>query len=317
MAKKVLILFSGTREEMATPFVSDNSRVSYEYFFKLSEQAGIKLYRAPYQWYDNNSGIFKYAWEFEKDTWNKVSYIQPDLIYDKTTTTPKTDRIKELVQKHCPVINDPIFTRILNDKINTSLIFPQWSKKSWLIRNEEDFVQHLPHITTSKVVLKPLTGSGGRGIEILEKDAIKQTPCFDRLYLMQDFIDSSKGVPGVNSSTHDLRLVFVNDILIYSYIREPKKGSLLANVAQGGTLTILSNEKIPLSINPIIAHANQAFATFDPRIYTIDIMFDENNFPWVVELNSMPGLYFDSNEKSSITKLFHELIRVFNKKLNV
>ena len=42
-------------------------------------------------------------------------------------------------------------------------------------------------------------------------------------------------------------------------------------------------------------------------------MFDEKKRPWIVEFNSMPGLYFTPEEKSSMLKMYQELLKVFKK----
>lgn len=109
--------------------------------------------------------------------------------------------------------------------------------------------------------------------------------------------------------------MFVNDSLIYSYIRSPQPHSYLANLAQGGSLLIVPAEKLPDSLTPIIEHSRKTFSSFNPKIYTIDVMFDETERPWVVELNSMPGLYFTPEEKPSMERLYAELLTVFQNKL--
>ena len=116
---------------------------------------------------------------------------------------------------------------------------------------------------------------------------------------------------------HDLRLIFVNEKLIYSYLREPAEDSYLANLSQGGSLTIVPKEKLPASLKPIIRYVKEVFETFSPRIFSIDLMFDEKSKPWIVELNSMPGLFFTPEEKPYILELYRELIEVFKKKLGI
>ena len=191
------------------------------------------------------------------------------------------------------------------------------AKKNWVVKNKTDLKKHLPKIKTSKIVLKPLIESGGKGIQIInKKDALSQA-IIDRPYLIQDFIDSSFGVPGINHGMHDLRLVFINDKVIYSYIREPAKGSYLANLSQGGCLKIVPKNKLPKSLLPIIKQVNELFATFEPRIYSIDFMFDEKKKPWIVELNSMPGLFFTSEEKPYMLEMYKELLDVFKKTLSL
>jgi len=317
--KKVMILFGKSDWKKSKPFSNKDYQYSYEYFYDLCQENGIRMYRASYQWYDYKKHIFKHAWVFEGKggKWKKVDNIAPDLVYDKTKARMEVYFKKELIEEHYPFINDLNFTRLIDDKLTTSLLFSKWSKKSWIIKNNCDLEIVLKNINSTKLVAKPLSDSGGKGIYIIEKNKANELPEIRSPYIVQDFIDSSKGVPGVNNRMHDLRLVFVNDKLIYSYIREPQAGSYLANLAQGGSLTIVPKDKLPKSLAPILDHANEVLETFNPRIYSIDFMFDENEQPWIVELNSMPGLFFTPEEKPYMIEMYQELLLVFQRKLNL
>lgn len=311
--KKVMILFGKSDWKKARPFDNKDYQYSYEYFYSLCKNSGIQMYRASYEWYDYEKHIFKHAWIYEGEggRWKKVNDIIPDLIYDKTKASAKVYYLKELIREKYSFINNLEFTKLIDDKLTISFLFEKWCKKNWLLENKNDLKKYLPKIKTKKVVLKPLIESGGRGVQILEKkDAMKKSS-LGKTYLMQEFIDSSHGVPGFSKEVHDLRLVFVNDEIIYAYIREPKKGSLLANLAQGGSLKIVPRGKIPKSLAPIIGHANEIFKAFYPRVFCIDFMFDEKKRPWVVELNSMPGLYFTPEEKTSMAMMYQKLLGLF------
>lgn len=315
--KKVMILFGKSDWKKSKPFSNKDYQYSYEYFYTLCKENDIQMYRASYEWYDYKKNVFSYAWIYEGAgaNWKKVYDIKPDLVYDKTKARLETYHLKELMGKYYPFINNQIFTQIIDNKLTTSLLFPEWSKKSWLIDTKAEFKKVLANLKTSRVVVKPLSESGGKGVIVgLKEDLLKKNLKLKNC-LVQEFIDSSAGVPGVSSREHDLRLVCVNDKIIYSYIREPKKGSYLANLAQGGSLTIVPKEKIPSSIKPILKYANEIFETFEPRVYSIDFMFDENKRPWIVELNSMPGLYFTPQEKPHMVEMYAQLIEVFKKKL--
>lgn len=316
--KNVLILYGRSDWQKSKPFENKRYQYSYEYFYDLCLRDGIQMYRASYEWYDYEKNIFKYAWVFEGigGCWKKINNIKPDIIYDKTTGRLEVHYKKELIRPHYPFINDIFFTMTIDDKFITGLIFAKWSKKSWIVRNNKELLRFSKNIRTSKIVIKPIAKSGGKGIIIISKSKLKEVRIKEEM-IIQDFIDSSQGVPGVTSGLHDLRLVFVNSKLVYSYIRKPKKGSYLANLAQGGSLIIVPNKKIPKSVRPIIRYANQVFESYEPRIFTIDIMFDKSRRPWIVELNSMPGLYFTPAEKPSMMKMYGELLKVFKKKLSV
>jgi len=310
--KKVMILFGKSRWEKSRPFDNKDYQYSYEFFYDLCQKNGIQMYRASYEWYDYKKHIFKHAWIFTGTggKWKRVSDIKPDLIYDKTKGRMEVYYKKELMAEHTIFINDLTFTRIIDDKFLTGLLFSRWSKKNYIVRNGKEFSAALKKIHTPLAVLKPICESGGKGVQVfLKKNASGIS--FQKEHILQEFIDSSSGVPGTKSGTHDLRLVFVNDKVIYAYIREPKSGSYLANLAQGGKLTIIPRKNIPSSVLPIVKHAQDIFRSFHPKIYTIDLMFDERGSPWVVELNSMPGLYFTPEEKSSMLKMYQALFLLF------
>lgn len=315
--KKVLVLFGKSNWRKSAPFTNKDYQYSYEYFYSLCQKNGIQMYRASYQWYDYKNHFFKYAWIYagKNGNWKRVKNIKPDLIYDKTKARVETYYKKSLMENHYPFINDLRFTQIIDDKFLTSKLFPEWSKESFIVRNNAELQKILCRIKTSRVVIKPISESGGKGILIVPKSKAKKL-IVNEEYIAQEFLDSSGGVPGIKSGIHDLRLVFVNKKIVYSYIREPKGEELLANLAQGGNLKIVPNKFIPSSVFPIVKRAENIFKSFAPRIYTIDVMFDKSAKPWIVELNSMPGLYFTPEEKLYMVKMYRALLRVFKDKLN-
>jgi glutathione synthase/RimK-type ligase-like ATP-grasp enzyme len=314
--KKILILFGKSDWENIRPFSNKEYQLSYECLYSLAKQNGIQLYRASYQWYNYDKHLFEYAWTFKAGKgWERAYDIKPDLIYDKTRAGMEVYFKKELIAKHYRFVNSLRFTRIIDDKLITSLIFHKWSKKSWIINSPEKLRRILPRIRSKKIVVKPISESGGQNVHILDKHTSLEKITFGNDYIVQEFIDSSRGVPGASDCMHDLRLIFINDKLIYSYIREPEEGNYLANLSQGGSLSIFPKDRIPSSLHPIIRCANKVFETFTPRIYSIDFMFDENERPWIVELNSMPGLFYTPQEKPHMMELYAELINTFKKKL--
>lgn len=317
--KKVLILFGKSNWKTAKPFKNKEYQYSYEYFYDLCMKNGIRMYRASYEWYDYKKHIFKHAWIFEGKggNWKRVSNIKPDVIYDKTKARQETYYKKDLMGQKYPFINNQIFTRLIDDKLATSLLFSKWSKKSWLIPTADQLPNILNRIKTDKVVLKPISESGGNGVQVLEKNEILKKISLNGDMLAQEFIDSSNGVPGVSKKMHDLRLVFINDELIYAYIREPQEGSYLANLAQGGSLIIVPKNKLPESLSPIIKYANELFSAFRPRVYSIDFMFDKEGKPWIVELNSMPGLFFTPEEKPYMLEMYAGLLKEFKEFLKI
>ncbi|PIR73654.1 MAG: hypothetical protein COU40_01395 [Candidatus Moranbacteria bacterium CG10_big_fil_rev_8_21_14_0_10_35_21] len=308
--KKVLILFGSKSWKTKGPFSDLKYQSCYENLYSLASKNGVALYRASYQWYDHKNNIFKYAWTFKNGVWERASEIKPDLIYDKTSFRMETNLFKEKISENYPIINDPLFTSIADNKFITSLLFPEYSKRCYLLTSSADLKKSTALIKGTRIVLKPLSESGGKGVQIIHKKQLESILIKQPL-LAQEFINSSNGIVGIMKGTHDLRTVFINNKLIYSYIRQPKKDSLLANLAQGGTMFIIKNNQLPKSIFPVFKKVASTFSQFENTVYTIDFMFDKSQKPWIIELNSMPGMYFPKEEEKCMEKTYLELIKLF------
>jgi glutathione synthase/RimK-type ligase-like ATP-grasp enzyme len=319
--KKVLVLFGRSNWRKSKPFSNEKYMYSYEYFYELCRKNGIQVYRASYQWYDYEKRFFKHAWVFGENgrDWKRTSGIKPDLIFDKVKYNTYAYDMVEKITEGYKFFNNIEFTKIIDSKLCTSLLFPEWSKKSFLITSNKELGSVLRKIASKRVVVKPINLSGGDNVMIGTKEKIikeiGEKKVIIKNWIAQGFIDSSKGIPGIMEGTHDLRVVLINDKIIYAYYRRPANGSLLANLAQGGTMEIVDLDKLPQIIKPIISKASSLFSVFGSRIFTIDLMFDKKRRPWIVELNSMPGMYFAPGQEKTRKVFYSRLLREFKNKI--
>ena len=171
--KKVMILFGKSSWRESVPFANKDYQYSYEHFYSICQKNGIQMYRASYQWYDYKNHFFKYAWIYagRSGAWKRVKNIKPDIIYDKTKARMEVYYKKSLMAERYPFINDLRFTQLIDDKFITSKLFSEWSKESFIIRNNAELQNILPRIKTRLVVIKPISESGGKGIHIVSKKA--------------------------------------------------------------------------------------------------------------------------------------------------
>lgn len=292
-----LILFSPEKDATTVAFHNKDYDMSYQKLYAVAEKKGLKLYRAALDWYDPINQEFVRAWRFENGSWVLGGALCPDILYDKTSNVPENQLLLDLLAKRFPLINDPAFTRIASNKYQVGQLLSKYCKPYFRVTTQAERVQALAAIPGESVVSKPEFGSGGVGVVIGTKQQIQQMELPSPV-LLQEFIDSSRGIPDITAGHHDLRLVFINETLIYSYIRTPKKGSLLANVAQGGHMEIVAPQRLPTILQPAITAVHQAFSRFHKKIYTIDFIFDEQGNPWIVELNTKPGVYFSAHQES-------------------
>lgn len=313
MMKKALILSNKKSWRDNQPFKNEKFYQCYEYFCDLARQNHLQVFSASYLWYDKKKKIFRGAWTFDGKKWKKVLNVRPDIVYDKTSFSDETQSAKNTIGQEFRIVNNPEFTLLAGHKLFASLLVPKYFKKYYPARSPESVHETLQKISGSEIVLKPPLECGGRGVKIIPRKTLASIASTSAM-LAQEFIDSSSGIKGIVKSTHDLRVVFVNNKLIYAFVRKPAQNSLLANLAQGGSMFYVSKQKLPKSLFPIIKEIQNAFSFFDPKIYSIDFMFDQGQRPWIVELNTMPGFFFFSDEhKKNQKELFLEIINILKK----
>ena len=106
---------------------------------------------------------------------------------------------------------------------------------------------------------------------------------------MQEFMDSSLGIPGVVEGMHDLRVTVVNGEPINSFVRTPKSGSYLANTAQGGKGMSIDLEQVPDEVINMVYEIRDTFEKYRPSVFAADFINSPKGFR-LVELNSRPGM---------------------------
>ncbi len=304
--KKILILYYSKNEniENKKPFDTQKTRLSIERLFAEGEKGRIKFYRTPLYLYDEKKKYFKKAWSFENRKWTIVDNITPDVVYDKCEYSPALMQIKNKIAHNFRFINDPFFDMIASNKIATHALLKEWSPQSFLIRNNQDLRDKIGCIKSSKFVIKPLFGYGGIGVKVLNAEEAKNLPVKEASVL-QEFIDSSKGIKGIVKSLHDLRILIFNKEIFGSYIRIPQKGSFLANIGQGGKRIVLDKKDVPLGVLDIVKEIIKRFDSFDYLFYSADFIFDIKQRPYLIEINSRPG-FIISNIENEKTKIFSD-----------
>ncbi len=310
--KTVLSLYGGDSDfKTSTPPKDKKYRECYEYMYELAKKHGVRLVRASNSWYDEKKRVFKHAWTYEKEKgWFTIGETKPDLVWDKMNASTENDEFRFVIAKAFKIINDPLFAQTINNKFLSSLFFKEFIPQTIYLDKTTDVKNVAKKIKSDKIVFKPLTKSGGSGIIIVKHNEIAKIKINDP-YLAQEFIETDGGIKNITNDRHDLRLTFVNEKLIYAYIRTPAKGKLLANVSQGGSMAIVPIDKLPESIKPILKLNEKLFADFNPRIYTIDLMFGPKQKPYVVEMNARPGVYFYPDQKRWQDRFYMAMIDVF------
>ncbi len=290
---------------------------AYRVLSQQAEEQGVQFYRCKNKSFSFTTGRFSSGWTLRNNKWVRVKNIKPDVLLDKSTAIYRSETFRHKVRMstYAPIVNSLDFTMLFGSKMFTYTIFSKFMKKSIRVTNASELRDAAKQLKTNRIVVKPVYGSSGKDISIVTKDKIR-TVQINRPMIAQEFIDSSKGIKGLTDTVHDLRLVFESDSFIYSYIRTPVKGSLLANVAQGGSMKIVTKKEMPKKVWDIIKEVHASLRPYFPGIYTIDLMFDKQQQPWIVELNTMPGIYFYEDQKKWQDRFYAAQIKILKNAVN-
>lgn len=290
--KNLVVIYNQDDWSGSSPILSDSTREAFEVWHQRGQDVSINFFRAHIEWYDEATNTFEKAWMFRDHQWQKMTNsITPDLVFDKVAG--KYDYlyfdIKMRMAQKVKVFNHPLFRTLLDNKLSQYLFFKAFMAPSFLAHNEDDLREAFLKIPGLKAVLKPLYGSGGKGILIEEKTLLLQKVS-DFPLLVQEFVEAG-GIPQFSAAGDlaDLRLIYINHELIYAISRIAQSGSLFTNFHQGATAKMVPLDKIPENALLLASQIIEKLRVFPEANYALDFMFDQSEKPFLVEMNTTPG----------------------------
>jgi glutathione synthase/RimK-type ligase-like ATP-grasp enzyme len=270
------------------PFGKDFMNSSYRVFSELAEQRDASVVIGKFSWY--NDGKIERGFCYRNEEWEKITEVEIDGIFDKFKFDDETVELKKKMNSDLEVLNDFRLEEICKDKLLTYEEFPDIVPETR--KADESNVKEMLD-KYGKAVLKPRYDFGGKGVKVI--DDLDDYEAEEDL-LVQRFIDSSSGINKLDiDGVHDLRIIIVNGESCTSFVRTPDNG-LISNVSRGGTMHHFELEEIPETSFEIVREVEERFGDLGKRVYAVDIIFDEEDTPWILEMNSKPGLVFYNDE---------------------
>lgn len=299
---RIVTVYFDNPKPMGYPFDNPKYLEAYQFLTDEAAKEGIELRisRGPETYIGSMEFDGYYLLKDQTPTYHDQRYTT-EFVYVKG----KKQRFADTEQ----VLNVFTIRDICNDKVKTYQTFPEYAVPTYPITRET--MEHaLEQIATDTIVIKPNCGEEGKGIIICSKaELTPEQISQSEPMAIQPFIDTSGGVPGLSQDKHDHRIILSNGEIISSYIRTPAEGSLLANIALGASLAYVEAGQIPDSAHQVITYVEKQFHLFSPRLYTIDLVYD-NGTPKIMELNDQPGLHYLS-QGDQARKFNRHLITMF------
>jgi glutathione synthase/RimK-type ligase-like ATP-grasp enzyme len=288
MMKKIAVFFEQPNFG-DYPFNDEEYRAAYHEFAEIIREKGGKFFIARSDTNYLGGMRFRDGWNWDGAKFVAVgAEFTVDVIYDKSNSalTPPFR-----FERNAKILNPNPIVEICNDKFKTHALFPEFSPRITIALDEAQVVTATRETRGKRMVLKPLNAEGGAGVVIGDAEKLRNAKK-DFPVLISEFIDTSEGIPKVTGidSHHDFRMVVIDGEIIQSFARTPATGSLTANVAQGGASHEIALTDIPTTARELAEKVDAKFASYR-RVYSIDLGFNENGEPKLIELNSQPALF--------------------------
>lgn len=270
----------------------DKSPLNSAYYLKAysdlllaTKSYGANVYLSTRDQYEGN-GIFRSGYTLNSRTqiknFSEITDIHADLVYDKGDFADVND---------VTTLNPSYVHKVTSNKYETYTLFSNYQPTTFVCNNSDDVADSLKNIAGEMIVIKSLTGNGGHGVRVIKRNNVNladYSTMINYPVLIQEFLDTQCGIPGIVDGIHDFRIKLGNGEVWGGTLRTPAPGEFRANVAQGGSEQHLFPEQIPKGAIDIAIEIDKYFIDY-PRYYSIDLVYTMNGWK-LIELNSKPGL---------------------------
>ncbi len=268
------------------PFSKDDYLTSYTELCEEIIKAGGDPYIVRSMSTYLGKNMFTKSWKLSDKKMTESGQVTADIIFDRGEFSGYSD---------ATVFNPQLINTICTDKWLMYQKFSQYCPRTWKVANRAEFEEAVEDVSTELVVSKPIDGQEGQGVLIGSKqEVLGTTPVFPSL--VQEFLDSSVGIPGIVEGLHDFRVALVNGEPFYAYFRTPPSGSYLANVARGGKFSMIDPTTIPEVILQMVQTIDTEMSKAGSRFYGIDFAMTKDG-PKIIEMNSRLGLLPNSDDQ--------------------
>jgi glutathione synthase/RimK-type ligase-like ATP-grasp enzyme len=154
------------------------------------------------------------------------------------------------------------------------------------------------------IIMKDRFGAGGRHVYRFKtgqsKDMLAIVQKNSQIsFIIQPFTNFDQGFSYLNCpSSTDIRLIYLQDKIVQSYIRVAKSGDFRCNEHQGGSLIYLPLKDLP---HALVTKSNSIAKILDKKcsLYALDFIISNNGNAYLLEGNTGPGLDWNLSLKKN------------------
>jgi glutathione synthase/RimK-type ligase-like ATP-grasp enzyme len=265
------------------PFTKDEYRNAYREFAGRLKNMGADVFIVRGKNTYLGESRFSGGWSFADGRFLRTECaIDVDVIFDKGDGdfAPEDGAV---------VINNPEMQRAGRKDV-TAQMFREFLPTTFTVNSPAELDTAIQSIRSTMIVMKPIDGYGGHGVRIGRVNEVCRDPQMFP-FIVQEFIDTSGGIPGVIGGHHDFRIILVGSSIPCAVVRTPPPGRLTANVEMGGSYASVAPERIPEGALRIARAIDARFASIEDRVYSVDVGLDAGGQWKLIEINPPPALF--------------------------
>jgi len=283
--KNVVIYWCEFRGKQANllSFLGSKKKVYLDLFDQISDSANLYLVFGR----ENYLGgmRFKNYHLYRNGSFQRFrGEILADAVLDRSRSLSFPRRSKTTNQK---ILNQLDFKKLVGDKWFFYKNFKKYSPKTYLCSSSFLLESVLRKFSDGAlVVVKPRYGMKGQDILIGDRVQVKQSK-IKYPVVVQEFVETNNTF--IKGSRSDIRVVVIDAKPVYAVVRTPQKGSLLANVAQGGSIDEVDLNNLPKDLLGATQKiARDITKKYQNPFYSIDFGITKDGFV-IFEMNNFIG----------------------------
>lgn len=331
---------------ITTPFPKGSNKESYNlvygYFLRSCRKNNLK---AAFTTSADiiGAGRCRSYWLFKKNVWVKVKKEgYSKLIFDKFSPTSKSRKMKRNLlfsSKRIRPFNDPYLFDLCFDKQKTYKMLENFSIPTVTIKDntrqgviraqkflEEKIAKHKNNSDFSEeVVIKDRFGAGGLNVYKFAKDQTEKMLAMLKKrkrmsFIIQPFVKFDKGFCFQNSfRPTDIRLIYLGQKIVQTYIRMAKEGDFRCNEHAGGLLKYIPKNRVP---SKVVAISRNIARILNKKssLFALDFIISNNGNIYLLEANTGPGLDWNLSIKENeieAKKLIRIIIKEMVRRINL
>lgn len=332
-------------DTISTPFPKGSGNESYNavysYFLKNCQKNNLKAAFATSSDIIG-AGMVRNYWLFENETWLKIQNKgYSKIIFDKFSPTSKSRKISRNLlfsSKKVRPFNNPDLFNLCFDKQKTYNKLYKFSIPTVTIENDnEKGVDRAVKILSEKItkhqykddfsegiIMKDRFGAGGINIYKFKTNqsdmmlaSIKKHKKIS--FIIQPFVKFDKGFSYKNSSVStDIRLIYLGNKIVQTYIRMAKKGNFRCNEHSGGLLKYIPKNEVPSKVVAVSRNIAKILNN-KTSLFALDFIISNNGNVHLLEANTGPGLDWNLSIKENeieAKKLIRIIIREITRRIS-